>query len=421
MSISSFGLTRATSATTASRDACRTAVTGLIPLPELGADFYQGAQGGLYPGGANIMPDPHLSAGLRLADELMPRDASGEVSERGRIGLVSIGVSNTLTEFETFIQLFADDPRIADEVEFVNAAQNGEDADHWLEADGDTWTYLTQAVEQAGLTLSQIQAAWVKLPDHLPDHGQTKDEISFPATILRYSEKLTVAIANARLLMPNLRLVYMSSRIYGGYASGPQSEPLSYEQGFGVKWVIEDQINGQIPVISASDDSSQALPWLAWGPYLWADGTTARADGLTWLCPDFDSDHVHPSAQGAEKVAGLLFDFLRGGPTSSPWFNASGVPEGPASIPTAPASETTSVDPSPTTTVPNIIGPNTTGPNTTVPTTSGPTSVIPPPAAAPGQDGNSAEIVALVLVASGVILLGSAFAIGRKASKRTAG
>ena len=40
---------------------------GTIPLTDLGNGSYKGEQGGLYPGGENVVPAEHLKAGLKLA------------------------------------------------------------------------------------------------------------------------------------------------------------------------------------------------------------------------------------------------------------------------------------------------------------------------------------------------------------------
>ena len=64
-------------------------------------------------------------------------------------------------------------------------------------------------------------------------------------------------------------------------------------------------------------------PWVAWGPYLWADGTRARSDGLEWNCSDFASDGTHPDAAGASKVAHRLLSFFQHNPTTRSWFNRS--------------------------------------------------------------------------------------------------
>ena len=61
-------------------------------------------------------------------------------------------------------------------------------------------------------------------------------------------------------------------------------------------------------------------PLLLWGPYLWANGTIPRSDGLSWLREDFYVDGVHPSDKGAKKVASLLLDFLRTNELASIWY-----------------------------------------------------------------------------------------------------
>ena len=61
-------------------------------------------------------------------------------------------------------------------------------------------------------------------------------------------------------------------------------------------------------------------PWIAWGPYLWADGLKGRKDVLVWRLDDFAQDGMHPSGSGREKVAKMLLEFLRTDPASKPWF-----------------------------------------------------------------------------------------------------
>src|SRR6266851_9929739 len=51
--------------------------TGMVALPDLGKQTYQGEQGGLYPGGQNAPPPAHLKAGLALARRIVPLDEEG--------------------------------------------------------------------------------------------------------------------------------------------------------------------------------------------------------------------------------------------------------------------------------------------------------------------------------------------------------
>ena len=110
---------------------------------------------------------------------------------------------------------------------------------------------------------------------------------------------------------PNVRLVYLSSRIYGGYATTHLNpEPYAYESAFVVRWLIQDQIKG---------DSKP--PILLWGPYLWADGEKGRKiDKLVWKPEDLVGDGTHPSPSGQRKVAELLLKFMKSDPTAKLWF-----------------------------------------------------------------------------------------------------
>jgi len=121
-----------------------------------------------------------------------------------------------------------------------------------------------------------------------------------------------------------LKIAYLSSRIYAGYATVPLNpEPHAYEGGFAVKWTIAGQISGSDDLNYDPARGSVRAPWLAWGPYLWADGVKGRKqDSLIYTREDVGPDGTHPSPQGREKVGRQLLDFLKTSPTSKPWFLA---------------------------------------------------------------------------------------------------
>ncbi|MGH8602379.1 MAG: hypothetical protein ACREXR_06270, partial [Gammaproteobacteria bacterium] len=88
-------------------DCSRTSV-GFIPINQLGDGLYQGEQGGLYPERHNLSPLVHEVAGLTLAEAIVPLTAVGEpapADPNARYVLVSIGMSNTRHEFETFKEM----------------------------------------------------------------------------------------------------------------------------------------------------------------------------------------------------------------------------------------------------------------------------------------------------------------------------
>ena len=111
---------------------------------------------------------------------------------------------------------------------------------------------------------------------------------SFPKDARALQADLRSIVRTMRTRYPNLRLVYLSSRTYGGYAiTGLNPEPAAYDSGYAVRGVIQDRMAGKLKG-----------PWLGWGPYLWTDGLRGRSDGLVWSCEDVDEDGTHPSKSG---------------------------------------------------------------------------------------------------------------------------
>jgi len=129
-------------------------------------------------------------------------------------------------------------------------------------------------------------------------------------------------VQNAKNRFPNLRIAYLSSRIYGGHATNNLNpEPFAYESAFAVRWLIQDQVKGDSALNFNAEQGEIKAPLLLWGPYLWADGTHPRkVDKLSYGREDFASDGTHPSQSGKEKVAGLLLDFLKNDALAKSWF-----------------------------------------------------------------------------------------------------
>src|SRR5262249_3676870 len=114
---------------------------------------------------------------------------------------------------------------------------------------------------------------------------------------------------------------YLSSRTFGGFAkSRLNPEPYAYESGFSVKWLIEKQIDGDKSLNYDADKGEVKAPWLSWGPYLWANGTTRRKDGFSYEESDFATDGTHHSQPGSKKVGKLMLDFFSKDSTTKTWF-----------------------------------------------------------------------------------------------------
>ena len=159
-----------------------------------------------------------------------------------------------------------------------------------------------------------MQVAWLKEADAGPKDGFPKY-----AQTLRDEQRQIVWAMHKRF--PNLKMVYLSSRIYAGYATTPLNpEPYAYESGFSVKWLIEEQIKGDKELNFDPDKGAVQAPWLSWGPYLWANGKAKRDDGLSYEESDFADDGTHPSMAGRRKVAQQLLTFFKNDSTCKRWF-----------------------------------------------------------------------------------------------------
>lgn len=298
---------------------CARTSTGLVPISDLGAGDYQGEVGGLYPEGSNQIPADHLAVGLAAAAQVIPRDSAGNPDSAGAIGLIAIGVSNTRTEFAEFMMDTAVSEEVNPAVVLVNGAQGSRPLEVWAaSSSGTPWTSLESEVEDAGLSPQQVQVAWIKLAP------QTRGTLGLEAVDGEVAD-LNDVVRFAKAAYPNLRLAYLSSRIYGGYGNGERAEPAAYTNGFVVKRLIERQLTGDAQLNSDPDEGQVGAPWLAWGPYMWADGIVPRSDGLTWLCEDFaQDDGIHPAEGAATKVSAMLMDHFMSDPTTATWFGTGG-------------------------------------------------------------------------------------------------
>jgi len=282
---------------------CTRTSTGLRALTDLGTGTYRGFSGGLYPGGSNTPPAEYAQRGLTAAGRITPRAANGQASPTGRIVLLSIGMSNVLTEFNAFGRLEATDGGVDQSLLLVNGAQAGQDAEAIKDPSAPYWSFVAGQLSKAGVTAAQVQIVWLK-------EAIARENEPFPTDANRLQQDLDAIVSVLRQRFPNLQIVYLASRTYGGYASIPLNpEPFAYESGFAVKGLIQ-----------AAIAAPAQRPWLAWGPYIWTDGLRGRGDGLVWTCDDVQSDGTHPSATGSAKIGHLLHAFFTSDPTATPWF-----------------------------------------------------------------------------------------------------
>jgi len=365
----------------------------LVPLMDMtSSQNYLGFEGGLYENSSDTPPsDHHDPDGKKAAAAIKPLDQNGNASSSGAIVFLGIGMSNATLEFSAFVNATASSQNVNHAtLAVLDGAYGSVTACPWTVEQGSTtaacpeYTSGVPAENQydrvrdtvlatatgapsapAGcggppatpcLTEKQVQVLWIKNANpspalHSPGPGLVGYTSLQPFTDNCASEKDTIeacyyekqlgeTIRAAKARYPNLQQIFISTRIYAGYASVPLNpEPYAYEYGFSAKWLIQAQINqirnGTVdPVAGDMNYNNGTAAWTAWGPYLWAYGTTPRSDQLIWCngqsgspCngeDDFQSDGTHPNtSSGVPKVVNLMMKFFSTSPYTPSWFCAS--------------------------------------------------------------------------------------------------
>jgi hypothetical protein len=281
--------------------------TGMTPLTEMTAESrYRDQDGGLYGRGANVPPEPHRLAAEKELSHIQPLSAEGQTDANGKIAFVSISMSNATMEFSLFKRLADVDSQKSKSLTIIDCAQGGQAMAEWVSPDARAWQEADRRLAAAGVSPRQVQVAWLKLANKGPtgsleEHG-------------RKLERDTEAVLhNARSRFPNLRIAYLSSRIYGGYATGNLNpEPYAYESAFPVRWLIQDQIAGR-PELNFDAARGAVKSPLLLGPL--PVGRRDHAAKVRWI--DLhqsrsgrrrDASFRHRAREGGEAVAGVSED-----------------------------------------------------------------------------------------------------------------
>ena len=310
--------------------------TTRVALSDLLTGTYFGNQGGLYPGGVNQPPADHDSAARERRNAIKPLDVNGDESPFGKYVVLSIGRADVTREWcsastrppctaWSFMGRAAADPGVNhNTMVIVNGADSArQDAKAWASAASPNYDRIkTARLAPLGLSENQVQIIWAQLDDLYPVNTLPAD--SADAYVLM--SNLGQVMRALRTRYPYLRLVFLSSRLYAGYATTDLApEPYAYEQGFGVKWLIESQIKEMrgspaSPWAGSLNYVKKAAPLLLWGPYLWAAGETPRSDGMLWRRTDFERDGTTPSQNGENKVGFNLLNFFKSSLYTRCWF-----------------------------------------------------------------------------------------------------
>ncbi|MBC8107745.1 MAG: hypothetical protein H7Z14_14225, partial [Anaerolineae bacterium] len=224
-----------------------------VPLNDLGTGLYLNQyQGGLYPGGVNTMAAAQLSAAMSRSANMQPLNTSGQPDANGKFVLMSVGMSNTSQEWcgndsslisqpyslmgQAAVHPAVDHSRMV----IFNGARGGQTAGTWDQTTDANYARVQTDLTSAGLSEAQVRGAWLKVANANPT-------TSLPAAnsdANHLVQQMGNIVRTMKQRYTNLEMVFVSSRIYAGYATTTLNpEPYAYESGFAVKRLIAAQIN----------------------------------------------------------------------------------------------------------------------------------------------------------------------------------
>jgi hypothetical protein len=304
---------------------------------------------------SNMVPAQHDADGKSIAATVVPLDANGNPSSSGKIGVVGIGMSNWTDELcradpdgspcspGSFLEQASSNSRVNHTtLALVDCAQGAHVAVWWIDDSMQSYTQCIQdRLPLLGITARQVEVVLYKDADREPSVSLTSSTVCRPqalpipssnADVCTYEQYMGMMARFLKTVFPNVKQLFVHSRTYGGYATiNLNPEPFAYEYGFATKWFVSAQIAqvaGGAVVDQVAGDLNYAngtAPWIAWGPYWWAAGTTpcnnCQIPGQIWVRSDFQTDGTHPSPSGVTKVGNNLMSFYLSSPYS-PWFRA---------------------------------------------------------------------------------------------------
>ncbi len=324
----------------------------LPPLMDLGpGQTYKGEEGGLYPGGSNVRPAAHDAAGRKIARDIVPLDADGNPDPvNGKIVFILVSVSNaygawhlgdagdTSTTFMTRADANpAKNPKLIIAYGFEYQLPGGNRGTGDPGPDSIFYRTLDHALQQQGLNRKQVQIVWLFMPVSGKSWGINlpPEDRTFPADARESKHAWKEIVHAIHTRYPNVKIIYSSTKgaMYMSELGNPEwiggpIEPWNHDAAWGVKWVIEDQINGAADLNYDPARGPVKSPWLSWGPYFWSypDGAPRHYDGFVWTRADVASDGLHPSLSGLTKYATLFLHQMTTDPTATPWFVKPGSP-----------------------------------------------------------------------------------------------
>lgn len=269
---------------------------GDIPINDLDSFTYFDNNGGLYPWGNYLIENAFKTNYIKTSKNIRPMDSVGLFSKSGKIVILEIGASNPFKLFEEIKNAGLADINFGKNLVYINGGTGGKDLPDVIDITASYWVHLQKLLDSNLVTAAQVQVIFC-----IED-----DMTNFDTTINRayqLRDKYIEMLVTIRIKYPNCKLMLIGDRGYNDYATLPKfSEPKGYLNGWAVKFLIEDYIDGLLP----------QYPLLNWMDYYWANGETPRWDGLDYFMTDFLApDYVHYTEEKAAELGAMTHARLK--------------------------------------------------------------------------------------------------------------
>lgn len=256
---------------------------------------------GLYDG---TNDPPHVQAGMEAARRIQKLDAAGLPSTTGKRGVWFSGMSNwnqILDMYFSFYKLLYPRSRWLSQ---LNCAYGGWDIYRMVVGEPEEyWRKVNVRLTRANVHPNQVQVALIK--NSLANRNIINNHRE------EFKTYLLLWIDRIKRTFPNLQQLFIHAANYSGYAGegAPRTEPNAFIEGVVIREVVLEHLQ-------------DTKPWIAWGPYFWANGMIPRDyDSLFWTCFHFlEKDGVHPSDETKSIIARMLMDFLSNKEFTKEWW-----------------------------------------------------------------------------------------------------
>ncbi|CAN5215306.1 hypothetical protein BH11BAC6_BH11BAC6_09420 [soil metagenome] len=289
--------------------------TEKIPLTDLGTGTYFGYAGGLYPNGENEPSGDYAQDLFEFSSAIVPLDGNGNYAPTtGKIGFISIGASTCSIMMNNLRKKIKQSPLTNPRLLMANCTGGGESVQEINDTISNAyWRTVDRKLGQNSLLAKQVEVVYMETDDSIRN-------MIFPARPINTKNQYAVTMQLLLKKFQNLKVVYLIGRTTTFLASGkkPQNrEPGPYYNGWACKFLIEDQINGNIATAYKGPDA--VSPMITWGWYEWSVGYQPRNDGFVWT-RELTSDGLHANDQGADILSTNFFNFLLNDPFANIWF-----------------------------------------------------------------------------------------------------